>query len=194
MAQIATAALAVVDEGGLDELSMRAVAKRLRIGTMSLYRYVSDRAHLELVVVDLVLGAVEVDVPRGGAAHRLAVLAERVRVAVANHPAVAPLLLVHRHRSESSLRWGEAVLSVLTDAGYRGTRRVIAFRAVLAQVFGALEVAHHAPLSGPGTRALAQLPDSEFPLLAQTAGHAGEVSPEGEFRRGFEVLLRGLDL
>lgn len=194
MAQIAAAALAVVDEGGLDELSMRTVAKRLSVGTMSLYRYVSDRAHLELLVVDLVLGAVDVELPRGGAAHRLTVLAERVRVAVANHPAAAPLLLVHRHRSVSSLRWGETVLSVLTDAGYRGTRRVIAFRAVVAQVFGALEMAHRAPLSGAGTRALAELPDTEFPLLTRTAGQAGAVSAEAEFRQGFAVLLRGLDL
>ena len=134
---------------------MRTVAKQLGIGAMSLYRYVFDRDQLEELVVELVLGAVDISAPRGSAGRKLAVLADRVRVAVSEHPAVVPLLLIHRHRALSSLRWGEAVLTVLADAGFTGKRRVIAFRAVLGYVFGALQVERFGPLSGMGTRALA---------------------------------------
>ncbi|WP_086827133.1 TetR/AcrR family transcriptional regulator [Allokutzneria sp. NRRL B-24872] len=192
--QIATAALSVLDRDGLDGLSMRALAQELGMGTMSLYRYVSDRGQVEELVVDLVLGAVDTEAPRGAAAKRLTVLADRVRVAVSGHPAVVPLLLVHRHSSPSSRRWGEAVLTVLTDAGLTGKPRVIAFRAVLSQVFGALQVAHFGPLSGPGTAALAELPAEEFPLLSETAARARAVAPEEEFRKGFEIVLRGLGI
>ncbi|MFD0664655.1 TetR/AcrR family transcriptional regulator [Thermocatellispora tengchongensis] len=61
--EIAAAALAVIDRDGLDALSMRAVAKQLGTGTMSLYRYVEDRAQLETLVVDLVLGSVDYTLP-----------------------------------------------------------------------------------------------------------------------------------
>ena len=190
--QIAAAALAVIDGDGLDALSMRTVARQLGIGAMSLYRYVSDRDQLEELVVDLVLGAVDVSLPRTSAGRKLAVLADRVRVAVSAHPGVVPLLLIHRHRAVSSLRWGEAVLTVLADAGFTGKRRVIAFRAVLGYVFGALQVEHFSPLSGTGTKALAELPAEEFPVLSETAARARTVSQEDEFRHGFAFLLRGL--
>ncbi|KUI26937.1 TetR/AcrR family transcriptional regulator [Mycobacterium sp. GA-2829] len=188
--QIADAALAVVDDDGLPALSMRTVARRLDVGTMSLYRYVTDRAQLEQLVVGRVLSAMADGMPRGAPPRRLAALAERVRAAAAGHPAVVPLLLVHRHRVPASLAWGEAVLEVLTDAGLTGRRRVIAFRAVLAYVFGALEVAHFGPLAGEGTRAIAR--QQEYPLLARAATQAAQVTPEEEFRRGFEIVVRGL--
>jgi AcrR family transcriptional regulator len=193
-AQIAAAALAVIDADGLDALSMRTVARQIGIGTMSLYRYVSDRSKLEELVVDLVLEPANLELPRAPAGRKLAVLADRVRVAVSEHPGAVPLLLAHRHNSFGSLRWGETVLSVLADAGFTGKRRVVAFRAVLAYVFGALQVQHFGALSGPGTAALAELPPEHFPLLSETAARARGVAPEEEFRRGFAIVLRGLGL
>lgn len=191
--QIATAALAVLDRDGLDALSMRTVAQELGVGTMSLYRYVQDRDQVEALVVDLVLRAVDVNMPRGTTRRRLRVLADRVRDAVADHPAVVPLLLTHRHRSVSSRHWGETMLTVLTDAGLTGKRRALAFRAILGYVFGALQVQHFSPLSGPGTAALATLPADEFPILSETAAQARTIPPAEEFRRGLDILLRGLD-
>ncbi|NIJ11104.1 AcrR family transcriptional regulator [Saccharomonospora amisosensis] len=190
--QLATAALAVVDREGLGALSMRTVAKELGMGTMSLYRYVSDRDQVEALVVDLVLQAVDVSMPRGSAGRRLRVLADRARAAVSAHPAVVPLLLTHRHRSPSSRRWGEAMLTVLTEAGLTGRQRAIAFRAILGYVFGALQLEYFSPLSGPGTDALAELPVGEFPILSQTAMAAKAIPAREEFRQGLDILLRGL--
>ena len=79
---------------------------------------------------------------------------------------------------------GEAVLTVLADAGFTGKHRVIAFRAVQGYVFGALQVEHLSPLSGMGTRALAALPAEELPVLSETAAWARTVAPEDEFRQG----------
>ncbi|NKQ57553.1 TetR/AcrR family transcriptional regulator [Amycolatopsis sp. K13G38] len=192
--QIAIAALAVLDRDGLDALSMRTVARELGMGTMSLYRYVSDRDQVEELVVDLVLAEVDLTMPRGSAGRRLSVLADRVRAAVSGHAAVVPLLLAHRHRSASSRRWGEVMLSVLTQAGITGKQRVIAFRAIMGYVFGALQVEYFSALSGAGTAALAALPPEEFPILSETAARARDIAPDEEFRRGFDILLRGLGL
>ena len=190
---IATAALSLLDRAGLGALSMRSVADELGVGTMSLYRYVSDREHLERLVVELVLRDVVLEAPsRASWTNRLALLAERVREAVGAHPAVLPLLIIHRHESPHSIRWGEAVLGVLAQAGFSGKRRVIAFRSLLSYVIGALQVEQLGPLAGAGTRALAELPASEFPYLAETARDAQRVDPASEFRSGLALLLRGL--
>jgi AcrR family transcriptional regulator len=192
--QIATAALAVVDRDGLHSLSMRAVAQELGIGTMSLYRYVTARRDIEELIVDLVLQAMDLSMPRGSAGRRLSMLADRMRAAVSEHPAVVPLLLTHRHSSSSLRRWGETMLTVLTDAGLTGKQRVIAFRAILGYVVGALRVEYLGALSGPGTAALAALPAEEFPILSETAAQAQTIPANEEFRRGFDILLRGLGL
>lgn len=190
---IASAALAVLDRDGVAGLSMRAVAGELRVGTMSLYRYVSDREELERLVVDLVLAGVDTGGPqRAGWQARIADLAERVRRAVAEHPAAIPLLLAHRHAAPNSWRWSEAVLAALTGAGFTGQQRVIALRCLVAYITGALQAEYLGPLGGPGTTALAALSPAGYPLLAETASYAREVPPEQEFGQGLAILLRGL--
>ncbi|MGA6162123.1 TetR/AcrR family transcriptional regulator [Amycolatopsis magusensis] len=192
-ARIATAALAVLDRDGLAALSMRAVAGELGMGTMSLYRYVEDRDQLEGLIVELVLGGIDLELPpRASWRGRLTTLAERMRAAVGGHPAVVPLLLTHRHRAPSSARWGEAVLGVLTDAGFTGKRRVVAFRVLIGYLLGALQAEHLGPLSGPGTDALAALPPAEFPWLSETARDARRLGADEEFRGGLAVVLQGM--
>lgn len=190
---IASAALRIVDRDGLAALSMRSVAEELGVGTMSLYRYVADREQLESQVVDRVLRDVDLSVStRLGWRARVSTLVERVRGVVVEHPEVIPLLLVHRASSEHSTRWGEAVLRELSEAGFTGTRRVIAFRTLLAYLIGALQLGHLSALEGEGTRALAALPTSDYPVLSETARHAQRVDAESEFRHGLAIVLQGL--
>lgn len=192
-AGIAAAALAVLDREGLAALSMRAVAGELGMSTMALYRYVADREQLEGLLVDHVLSAVDLERPtRASWRRQVSVLVERVRTAAAAHPAAVPLLLTHRHSSTASLYWTEAMLEVLTRAGFTGTERVIALRTLVAYLLGALQSEHLGPLSGPGTAAMTALTRDEFPNTADTARSAQRVTPDAEFRRGLAVVLRGL--
>ncbi|MCO5970081.1 TetR/AcrR family transcriptional regulator [Actinoallomurus soli] len=192
--QIAAAALAVIDRDGLAALTMRAVARELGTGTMSLYRYVDDREQLEALIVERVLGAVDTTPPAGGPwRERLVTMVERVRDAVAAHPEVVPLTLTHRQSSPSNLRWAETVLGILTEAGVDGERRVIALRSLIAYVVGAIQLEHLGPLSGAGTRRIAALPAGEFPLMAETGRLAAGVPADEEFRAGLAVLLTGLE-
>lgn len=191
--QIAAAALAVLDRDGAAGLSMRAVAAELRMSTMGLYRYVADRDELERLIVDLVLGDFDLAVPAEGPwRERIGELAHRAREAVARHPAAIPLLLIHRQDSENSLRWGEAMLTVLAQAGFEDAGRVTAFRALMSYILGALQVQSYGPLDGAGTKVLADLPLERFPQLALTARVARTVDPREEFRAGLDAILRGL--
>ncbi|WP_432901073.1 TetR/AcrR family transcriptional regulator [Micromonospora matsumotoense] len=192
--QLASAALAVIDRDGLPALTMRAVAGELGSSPMRLYRYVVDRAALEALVVDAVLAEVDTTPPGGGDwRDRAATLVHRMRVAIGRHPAVTPLLPVHRHRSSTVLRWTETLLGVLTDGGLDGTRRVIALRALLAYAVGAIQLEHLGPLSGAGTTAMAALSPVTFPHLTATAAEARRLEPDAEFGGGLDLLLRGID-
>ncbi|MCT2584680.1 TetR/AcrR family transcriptional regulator [Actinophytocola gossypii] len=189
---IAAAALAVVDRDGLAALTMRAVAKELGMAAMSLYRYVADRDELEVLVVDHVLTDLDLSVPPGPWRDRIAGLLERMRAATQAHREVVPLVVRHRHAAPASLRWIEATLAVLTEAGFTGRRRVVAQRTLVAYLLGALQNEHYGPLSGSGTAAMAELSISDFPVLAETAAQARALPPADEFRAGLAIVLDGL--
>ncbi|MCY0955212.1 TetR/AcrR family transcriptional regulator C-terminal domain-containing protein [Streptomyces sp. H27-S2] len=192
-ARLAAAALAVIDRDGLPGLSMRAVAVELGISTMALYRYVEDRDALEALVVELALSTLDSTPPPAGPwPGRVTALVRRLRTTVGAHPAVLPLTLTHRHRSPSVLRWAETLLGVLTEAGLGAEERVVALRALLAYVIGAVQQEHLGALAGPGTAAIASLPAEEYPHLAGTAETARALTPAAEFDGGLTLLLNGL--
>ncbi|MEU1982164.1 TetR/AcrR family transcriptional regulator C-terminal domain-containing protein [Nocardia sp. NPDC019395] len=190
--QLVGAALAVIDRDGLPALTMRAVARELGMATMGLYRYVADREALEVLVVDHVFRSVDLTLPSADWADRVRVLMDRLRIAVAEHPAVVPLVLRHRQAAPGSLRLIETMLAVLTEGGHTGIDRVVAQRTLIAYLLGFLQNEHYAALSGAGTIAMSELVPERFPQLARTATDARALPPDVEFRRGLDVLLRGL--
>lgn len=190
---IAEAALGVVDREGLDALSMRTIARHLDVGAMSLYRYVSGREEVERLVVDHICLSVDASVsPPAGWKQQVRELSESLRVAVADHSAAIPLLLVHFQHSPNAWRWLEALLRALTRAGFTAQQRVIAVRCLQAYVVGALQGEFLAPLDGPGSGALAALSSGEYPLIVETAQAAASVTPDQEFGQGLALLLEGL--
>jgi AcrR family transcriptional regulator len=187
--QLAVAALAVADRR---DLSMRTVAAELGMSPMGLYRYVADRDELERLMVDHVFGTVDTRPPVGAWETQVVALAERVRAAFAAHPAAVALTLTHRHRSPGALRWAESLLAVLTEAGFADRERVVAVRAVFSYLVGAMQLEHLGPLSGAGTRALAELHPDEFPHTSANARRALSLPADEEFTEGLNALLRGL--
>jgi AcrR family transcriptional regulator len=64
-AEIVDAAIAVADAEGSDAVSMRRIAQVLRVGTMSLYWHVANKEQLLDLMLDALLGEVEVPEPSG---------------------------------------------------------------------------------------------------------------------------------
>jgi AcrR family transcriptional regulator len=191
-ADIAAAALSIIDREGVGALSMRAVANELGVGTMSLYRYVDSREQLEGLVLDLVIGAVDTTLPaRASWTTRATILVERAREAIGDHPAIVSVLLTHRHATEGSLRWAEAMLGVLADAGFDGKRRALAQRTLVSYIVGAVQLEHFSPRPGASAAALAAL-GRRYPHLAETAAYTQRLPADEGFRHGLAVVLRGL--
>lgn len=62
-AEVVAAAVGLADEQGLDKVSMRAVAKRLGVGTMTLYSHVPGRVELVDAMIDRAYADVELPEP-----------------------------------------------------------------------------------------------------------------------------------
>ena len=118
---------------------MRAVAAQLDMSVMALYRYVAGRQAIDLLVTDLIFGAVDPHVDPSLQWHdQVAELTTRARVAINAHPAAVPLLLANHQFSPNAWRWLESVLAALTKAGFRGRERIVAFRCLTAYVLGTI--------------------------------------------------------
>lgn len=190
---IAVAALAVIDRGGPSAFTMRAVAAELNMATMSIYRYVSNREQLEELIVEVLFAEVDTTPPRHSSWRKqITTLVERVRDTVRSHPQVVPLGLAHRLTSPQGLRLSEAVLGVLTQAGFTGRQRDVANRTLMVYLIGSIQFEHFGQLSGAGAAMMASLPPDEYPLLTETARQAHRMDSDGDFRRGLAIVLDGL--
>ena len=56
----------MIDEVGVENLTMRAVAARLDVSAMALYHHVEDKDELLRLVGDVVLGRIELPDPESG--------------------------------------------------------------------------------------------------------------------------------
>jgi AcrR family transcriptional regulator len=114
--RLVEAALGLVDEGGLDALSMRALADRLEVKAASLYWHVRDRRELLELLAESILESVSH--PRRGGGWRACVLAhgQALRRRVITHKDAAQILLEVPTALERSETF-EAVKAELVGAG-----------------------------------------------------------------------------
>ena len=116
-AEIAAKALSIIDEEGLDALSMRRLAEALGVRAASLYRHVATKDDLLHTVANEIMAGVEVSGFRHGWRRGLFEWAHSYRNALAAHPNLIPFVADGPARREASLRAANAVHGGLTGAG-----------------------------------------------------------------------------
>jgi AcrR family transcriptional regulator len=132
---VLAAALRLADEHGLEAVTMHAVAERLRVTPMALYRHVDDKNALLDGLVELLL--TERSLPRGGRwDERLVALADAIRDTARRHPAVFPLLLTRPAVTPAARVVRDAVQSALREGGLPETEVARAERLVSTAVLG----------------------------------------------------------
>lgn len=121
--EILDAALAIADERGLDGVSMRAVAERVGVTPMALYRHVGGKTELLDAMVGHLLSALLP--PDAGQAQdqaqrwdeRLGALARGFRAMVLRHPWAAPLLLSRPAVTPDAAGAVDVIYAALIEAG-----------------------------------------------------------------------------
>jgi AcrR family transcriptional regulator len=114
---ILDAALELADEEGLDGLTMHAVARRLNVTTMALYRHLDGKDALLDGLVERLLAALQAQRPRHSGEQWLTAMASGIRDVARRHPAVFPLLLTRPAVTPAAQRVRDAVVAVLQGEG-----------------------------------------------------------------------------
>jgi AcrR family transcriptional regulator len=119
--RILDVALELADAEGLEAVGMRAIAQRLGVTPMALYRHVGDKDALLDGLVERLLGEVEGELERsddeGPWERRLQARGAALREVARAHPTAFPLLLARRARTPGARRTRDSVVAALTDAG-----------------------------------------------------------------------------
>ncbi|TYB56535.1 TetR/AcrR family transcriptional regulator [Nonomuraea sp. PA05] len=135
--QIVAAALRLLDEDGLDALSMRKLGSVLNAGATSMYTHVTNKDELIELVVDEVYG--EVEVPPGDWREALAGCARSMRATLLRHPWIVSVLgeAGVAYLGPNVLRLSERMLAVLEEGGFALEAADRAVNTVVAYVIGA---------------------------------------------------------
>jgi AcrR family transcriptional regulator len=85
-ADIVDIAIAIADAEGTEAVSMRRIARDLRVGAMSLYWHVESKEELHLLMLETVHAEIEAPPPSGDWRTDLAAYASNTRAALLRHP------------------------------------------------------------------------------------------------------------
>jgi AcrR family transcriptional regulator len=205
--QIVQAAIAIADAEGLEAVSLRNVANKLRAGPMRLYTYTSTKEGLlDLMVDEVYAEIVRAGTPSGDWRRALRTFAERRRSAAQRHPWFAELLGGRPHLGPNALAHLEAALAALSRGGRSDIDAVLtALQTVDAYVIGSLRSeaaeAKARRESGIDKRQwqLASYPylqnmlsSGDYPMLTKVMREAAHPTPEKAFQRGLDAVLDGV--
>ncbi len=206
-----TTAVGLADAGGLEAVTIRAVARAVGAAPMTLYTYVPGKAEL----LDLMLDVVHAAMPRRTTAgrpwpERVRAVAEENRTLFADHPWAARVATGRPPLGPGSIGRYEHGLAAFDGAGLADVDR----DACLAYVVGFVRAAALAEQDAHAARAesghddaqwwavagpaLARVLDpADYPLASRVgapagAAHGGAADPGHVYRFGLERVLDGL--
>ena len=199
--RIVAAALRLMDEEGLEAVTMRRIGRELGVEAMSLYNHVSDKEDILSGIVEAVMA--EFDFPddeTGDWAERGRVAARAWRRLLLAHPNVITLMSEQREPMTSlrALRPTEHAIGILRDSGLPDEDAVAAFRAFggYIQGFVLAEVANMFGGEDVDVRpedVAAALPVDELPNLAASFPHLFRCDFDAAFEYGLDLMIRGVE-
>src|SRR5215216_4794362 len=190
--RVLQAALRLVDQEGLDSLSMRRLGQELGVGATALYNHVADKAAMLDGLVETALG--EVPLPPGEDADWMAAIrsiCRSLRQVIHRHPNLVPLIAGRPFNSPGALRPVEVMFEV--HLVVEGQRALSGF--VLGYVQMELGGAIFRP---PEMRTdnhpidIRRLPEADFPRIRAFAPYLVHYYSDDAFERGLDVIFAGL--
>ena len=135
-AAVLDATLALASERGLGAVTMRAVAQRLSVTPMALYRHVGDKQGLLDGLVERLLTQIPVPDPAQGWREQLHGMAQGLRVTARRHPELFMLLFQRAASTPAATGPRNAVYTALRSAGLREPDLPVAERLLSTFILG----------------------------------------------------------
>lgn len=188
-------ALSLVDEHGLEALTMRRLGQALGVEAMSVYNHVPNKAALLDGVVEELVTQIEIPPERQHWTERLKTLGRSYRKVALEHPKVVPLLAMRPLSATPALQPVEAIFMALEEAGFTKRQAADSYRVMAAFAIGytmmeAAELTREADTGDLGIEQSDSL--DQYPSLMAAAPYLLEADPGNQFEFGLEVLTQGL--
>lgn len=181
-------AIRILDTGGRDALTMRALATALEVEAASLYAHVESKDELVDAVLDTVLESVTVPEPDEDVRASLAAGFSSYRRTLLDHPAVVLLMTERARQSRTQLGLAERSIVLLERAGLSTRQAVDAHVTLVAYVLGFILQEVSRPARPPaGTWELT-------PVLRRALTSLGERPVDDRFALGLDLILDGVGL
>ena len=194
--RIVEAAMRIIDQEGLDALSMRRLGAELGVNPMAAYYHVPNKAALYDLILDAVMSGVDAsgiddDAPL---AEQLKQAARAYRAAILEHPRAIPVLATRSLRTAAALRPVEPFLGVLFAAGLTPDEALAAVDAVAQYILGGVVGYYHHGFDHEAgeQREFEALDAAEFPYMTRVLAEGHYAGAEAEFEFGLEAIVRGL--
>jgi AcrR family transcriptional regulator len=204
------AAIRLADEGGIESLTMRKLARELGVEAMSLYNHVANKGDLVDGIVDLVVTEIDLSSTSDDWEAAIRECAISAHEAFLRHPWACSLVMspsTTRGARVPRLRYMEWLLGRLRAAGFSPELTYHAYHALDGHILGftlwqlghsaaALEIGATQDLAKFAGKFLQELRASDYPHLAEHVEQhitaAGDGESESEFEFGLGLILDGL--
>ncbi|MEU4571309.1 helix-turn-helix domain-containing protein [Nonomuraea sp. NPDC023979] len=198
-ADIVAAAHRVIEEDGVESLTMRRLAREVGSTAMALYHHVRDKEELLLLLLDDYAAsrprpAELPEEPR----ERVVAVATAMREALSGCPWIVDVLRADDLLSVGALWYPERIIDAAVEAGLTTESAVEAYRIIwhyTAGELGGRAAARRRRAQGGSTyreRVFAELDAEEFPRLAEVGRRWEELTAKDTYDRGLRALVGGL--
>lgn len=196
---ILNAALQLVDEEGLEALSMRRLGARLGVEAMSLYHHVANKAMLLDGLVERLVLSLDLPIDEGAdwASTLMEVASAYRRLAIA-HRRAFPLLTTRPPATSAALVRVEPVFAALARAGFGPAERIVAAQTFFTFLNGYLlaevgTVPGHREEPEPDVRAAYRAVEADVAPYVHEVGavHDNSMSLESEFETSVAIVVEG---
>ncbi|MFI6595548.1 TetR/AcrR family transcriptional regulator [Nonomuraea sp. NPDC050536] len=202
--------LRIVDEEGIDALSMRRIAQELDTGPASLYAHVSNKEELIELIYDLAVGEIRLPETVGSWQEVLRAFATESHRVLTAHADLAKAALANIPTGPNALRIGEAVFGLLIGAGLPPRDAALALDRISLYISSDAyeESLHYARMRTSGiddpveyiTGFIGQinayyksLPPDEFPNTTKYADVLTSDDGVTRFMYGLDLIIAGLE-
>ncbi|MBB6034279.1 TetR/AcrR family transcriptional regulator [Phytomonospora endophytica] len=194
-ARIVEAAVALLDEEGIERLTMRRLGERLDAGATTLYWHVATKDDVVDLAVDAIFDEARVPEPTGGPREDITALLGAWRAALLRHPWSAGLPARRRPLiGPNFLAWMEFLQSALLRTGLSTVDLNAATWALYNHVMGSASTQASLRLSPEEIAAGREYLAAEAGRFPTVAAHdyIADVDWDGAFTAGLDFLLDGI--
>jgi AcrR family transcriptional regulator len=202
---IVAAAIKLLDAEGLDGFSMRRVAEELDTGAASLYWHVGSKDGLLDLVMEEVIGEMEVPDPEPERwEEQLREVARKMRETILRHRDIVRVSIGRIPMGPNALRLNERVLAILRAGGVPDELAVQSFLLLISVVNGftmdETGYVEEPPETAPPMDQAAEmvrgylgsLPPDQFPNVIEVADHFAMTDQDARFELLLDLFVDGL--